>query len=136
MSELGDRLKELRAKAIAGGMRLLSIEEINEQLAGCEELYARAERAEQESASLLAEVDRLKSGGCARDQRLTQYCAEAEALRADAERYRWLRGNRFMPVERGGHGRMAFEFFGDPPSVSPTTDAEQLDAAIDAARRE
>lgn len=34
------------------------------------------------------EVERLRAGGCARDQRTTQYCAEAVRLQADIERLR------------------------------------------------
>jgi len=34
----------------------------------------------------LSEVVRLKSGGCARDQRTTQFCAEAVALQGRVER--------------------------------------------------
>jgi hypothetical protein len=37
---------------------------------------------------LQAEVERLKAGGCARDQSTTQYCAEAVALQADNARLR------------------------------------------------
>ena len=33
-----------------------------------------------------AEVDRLKAGGCARDQRTTQFCAEAVALQERVKR--------------------------------------------------
>jgi hypothetical protein len=36
-----------------------------------------------ERDQLRAEVERLKNGGCARDQRTTQFCAEAVALRAE-----------------------------------------------------
>jgi len=32
------------------------------------------------------EIERLRSGGCARDQGLTQYCAEAERLAREVER--------------------------------------------------
>lgn len=35
---------------------------------------------------LAAEVERLRAGGCARDQRTTQYCAEAVRLQAEIER--------------------------------------------------
>jgi chromosome segregation ATPase len=34
------------------------------------------------------EVERLRAGGCARDQRTTQYCAEAVALQREVERLR------------------------------------------------
>lgn len=37
-------------------------------------------------AALLTEVDRLQSGGCARDQRTTQFCAEAVAKDAEVAR--------------------------------------------------
>lgn len=35
-----------------------------------------------------AEIERLRAGGCARDQGTTQYCAEAARLAADNERLR------------------------------------------------
>jgi hypothetical protein len=34
------------------------------------------------------EIKRLRAGGCARDQRLTQHCAEAAAAHAEIERLR------------------------------------------------
>jgi hypothetical protein len=39
-----------------------------------------------ERDALQAEVERLKAGGCARDQGTTQFCAEAAALQAKAFR--------------------------------------------------
>lgn len=49
-----------------------------------------------------AEVERLRAGGCARDQGTTQYCAEAAKLAAENERLRAaLRGaNRYLPYWR------------------------------------
>jgi len=38
--------------------------------------------------ALKAEVERLKAGGCARDQSTTQFCAEAVALQAENARLR------------------------------------------------
>jgi hypothetical protein len=39
-----------------------------------------------------AEIERLRAGGCARDQGTTQYCAEAAKLAAENERLRaWNR---------------------------------------------
>ena len=35
-----------------------------------------------------AEIERLRAGGCARDQGTTQYCAEAAAMAAENERLR------------------------------------------------
>lgn len=65
-----DRIAELEAKLKiaedeAEAQRILRGEQRN-----------RAEKAE-------AEVARLRAGGCARDQRLTQYCAEAAEARAE-----------------------------------------------------
>jgi len=34
------------------------------------------------------EIERLRAGGCARDQRLTQHCAEAAAAHSEIERLR------------------------------------------------
>ena len=39
-------------------------------------------------AELRAEIERLRAGGCARDQTTTQYCAEAVGLAAEVERFR------------------------------------------------
>lgn len=41
-----------------------------------------------QSRALLAEIRRLRAGGCARDQRLTQHCAEAAALDVEVARLR------------------------------------------------
>jgi hypothetical protein len=41
-----------------------------------------------ERDALRAEVERLKAGGCARDQSTTQFCAEAVALQAENARLR------------------------------------------------
>lgn len=40
------------------------------------------------AAEAAAEIARLKAGGCARDQGLTQYCAEAARLAVENERLR------------------------------------------------
>jgi hypothetical protein len=41
-----------------------------------------------ERDALLAEAERMKAGGCARDQGTTQFCAEAVALKAENARLR------------------------------------------------
>jgi hypothetical protein len=46
-----------------------------------------------ENERLQAEVERLRAGGCARDQTTTQFCAEAVTLRAEVERLRGLLSN-------------------------------------------
>lgn len=46
--------------------------------------------AQADVAALLAEVERLRAGGCARDQGTTQYCAEAVAMGAEVARLRAL----------------------------------------------
>lgn len=48
------------------------------------------------------EIERLRNGGCARDQGLTQYCAEASTLWADAERYRWLKAQPHLDLRSDG----------------------------------
>jgi hypothetical protein len=42
----------------------------------------------EEIEELRAENERLRAGGCARDQKLTQHCAEAAAAHAEIERLR------------------------------------------------
>jgi hypothetical protein len=56
-----------------------------------------ARQLERERDEALAEIDRLQKGGCARDQRTTQFCAEAvsairerDEARGEAVRYRSL----------------------------------------------
>lgn len=39
------------------------------------------------------EIERLRAGGCARDQKITQYCAEAVALQSEVNRLRELSGD-------------------------------------------
>lgn len=51
---------------------------------------ALIERQAAEIAELRAEIARLRAGGCARDQGLTQYCAEAAAFAAEVERLKAL----------------------------------------------
>jgi hypothetical protein len=47
------------------------------------EIDMRAMKAEAElRRDAIAEIERLRAGGCARDQTTTQYCAEAVALAA------------------------------------------------------
>ncbi len=48
----------------------------------------RVVKVERERDDARAEVERLKAGGCARDQRTTQFCAEAVALQRENERLR------------------------------------------------
>ena len=47
---------------------------------------AEVARLTKERDEALAEVVRLKSGGCARDQRTTQFCAEAAELQGRVKR--------------------------------------------------
>jgi uncharacterized coiled-coil DUF342 family protein len=60
-------------------------------------LKAEIVRLKEERDSALAEIDRLQKGGCARDQKTTQFCAEAasairerDEARGEAVRYRSL----------------------------------------------
>ncbi len=52
------------------------------------EKYERVAAACAERDALKAEAERLKAGGCARDQSTTQFCAEAVALKAENARLR------------------------------------------------
>jgi cell division septum initiation protein DivIVA len=46
-----------------------------------DDCHAIMREAADEIERLRAEVERLRAGGCARDQTTTQFCAEAERLR-------------------------------------------------------
>ena len=51
-----------------------------------------------EVPGLVAEIERLQAGGCARGQRTTQHCAEAESWRRVAERLEREKAEGFMGV--------------------------------------
>ena len=57
------------------------------------ESHRALQRLVNDRARLRGEVTRLRGGGCARDQKTTQYCAEAVALQREVERLRELSGN-------------------------------------------
>lgn len=58
-------------------------QERDEREAECEHTSEHRALAERRIVELEAEVERLRAGGCARDQRTTQYCAEAVRLGAE-----------------------------------------------------
>ena len=47
-----------------------------------------SDRINRERASAADEIERLRAGGCARDQRTTQFCAEAVTLQREVEMLR------------------------------------------------
>ena len=47
------------------------------------EIVEEVETLRQDLAAARAEVERLRAGGCARNQRTTQWCQEAEDVRKD-----------------------------------------------------
>ena len=61
--------------------------------------------------ALRAEIERLRAGGCARDQKTTQYCAEASRLTAENERLRKAL-------------REAYEIYANSDGFIPETAAE------------
>ena len=69
---------------------------------------------------------------------LRQLLAENDALREDAERYRWLRKERFFIREACQYGpahpmiSFSYDIWSEKPS---THNSQGLDAAIDAARK-
>lgn len=69
---------------------------------------------------------------------LVQLLAENDALREDAERYRWLRKERFFIREACQYGpahpmiSFSYDIWSEKPS---THNSQGLDAAIDAARK-
>ena len=96
-----------------------------------DEFILGAEEQNDEIARLRDEVERVK---CAHSDMAEMYrkaIAEVEALRVDAERYRWLRENAlssFDTVLDGGRAALVH-------AVRWSADwREELDAAIDAAR--
>ena len=58
------------------------------------------DEAADEITRLTAEVERLRAGGCARDQSTTQYCAEAARLAEENERLRAALKKRDMELDR------------------------------------
>jgi hypothetical protein len=72
-----------KAATIKSASRLIAENERLSRLLETANAYGAGENAARLKAE--AEVERLRAGGCARDQRTTQWCAEAEALRAERD---------------------------------------------------
>ena len=62
-------------------------------------------------AELRAEIERLRAGGCARDQGLTQYCAEAVGLAAEIERLR--AATQWRPIDDEARNGEPYELLTD-----------------------
>lgn len=91
---------------------------------------------ERELTAAQAEIARLKAGGCSRNQRTTQFCAEAVKLQEEnaklLERVRRLEvvmKNLVMELD-------AYLRPWNQPSKDPNNKAKRLDLAEDAARFE
>lgn len=67
---------------------------------------------------------------------LDRTAAERDALRADAERYRWLRGDQCDIVVGTNPGAMDYGMSGVFGTYDDWLGGDELDAAIDAARGE
>lgn len=67
----------------------------DQYLAVCVEL----QQCKKDLAAARAEIERLRAGGCARDQRTTQWCAEAEALRHDIARHVRIAADQAQEIE-------------------------------------
>lgn len=91
-----------------------------------DDLRERAEHAEAALAEMRASVDRITTEEC-----LVLRC-DNDALRADAERYRWLRDKGHATVDaRDQMGPVACWL--RPPDTVKILDGAFLDIAIDAA---
>ena len=86
----------------------------------------RIERMERQLATVTAERDRLQSNAVAYFEKLKNALDERDALKVEAERYRWLR--YWMYVDHG-----LLEIGSNIPCTNETSD-DIKDAAIDAAR--
>lgn len=76
----------------------------------------------------LAEIERLRAGGCARDQRTTQWCAEAVEQRSRAEQAERERDEARALLREARGWLVAFEDPLDPALV------ERIDTALAAAQ--
>jgi hypothetical protein len=90
---------------------------------------AEVARLTKERDKALAEVARIKSGGCARDQRTTQFCAEAVALQERVNRLEEALTNLVVELD-------AYLRPWNQPQKDPANKAKRLDLAEDAARFE
>ena len=86
---MNDIVERLRFRADENYEMLGNIHEpLLEAAAEIERLRAAIGETLLEREDARAEVERLRAGGCARDQGTTQYCAEAAKLAAEIERLR------------------------------------------------
>jgi hypothetical protein len=75
-----------------------------------------------ERDALRAEVERLKAGGCARDQSTTQFCAEAAALQAQNARLREATDAAARALHKAGE---QFAFYANQHAAKGTADGDQ-----------
>jgi len=124
-----------KAESLAARAETLAIAEALERRFGCSALVLTAdiERAAAELRRLSAENTAAVSSFLAADDERRELRAERDALRADAERYRWLRqGDNDEQVMR--FHEWATEVCVDPtPMYLPRL--ERLDKLIDAAMK-
>ena len=82
--------------------------------------------------------DKCPRLACVQRREIERLTAEVEALRADAERYRWLRDNRVGTVAPEGivttHMELTFTWYSPTWENGERCDPVSLDAAIDRAR--
>jgi len=104
----------------------------NSSVGDISQLLALARQLERELAAKTAEVEALRENLKAEVGVTDELLRENEALRKDAERYRWL-------LDRIGATRIGGFFIADWPSTAADlmegSVAGHLDAAIDAARK-
>ena len=79
---------------------------------------------ERELTAAQAEIARLKAGGCARDQRTTQFCAEALALNDEIERLRFALSKQNQDIEQTCGKALGYPWFKDDQKNFPGSTEE------------
>ena len=91
-SEAADEIERLRSQVVSVADELVAaraeIEQLNIQHRAAEPLLNELWERRTEATEMRAEIERLRAGGCARDQKTTQYCAEAARLQAERDEAR------------------------------------------------
>lgn len=128
-----ERIIEWYDEPEAGTKALALSDKVDDEITATLQAYATA-AVELNLAAQDAEIERLRVAVHEEQCRVTTSWDEIERLRADAERYRWLRGGSDIPPHSTRWARWEVRYW--TGRYWETFFAEKIDTAIDAAMKE